>query len=148
MATTAGARDGGVGEGEARVAQAVAEGEARLGVGLVEVPVVDVEALGVHVLDLAELGRRLDGHAGRVVVLGDGDAVRQVPAGRDLAVEDLGERVACFLAGEMRHEHGLDGRQVDPGLHDERADRVYDDHDVAVGRGRLLDELVAVVPRR
>lgn len=139
------AGDLGGGEGEVCVGETVAEGEARHDVVLVQVAVVDVEALGEGVLRLAD-GEASEAQAGREVAFCLWDAVGEFAARRDVAVQDVGERAASFLAGQVGEDDGLDGGEVDPVLDEDGANGVDDDDDGRVGGGGLLDEVVAAVP--
>ncbi|KAF4506766.1 hypothetical protein G6O67_006815 [Ophiocordyceps sinensis] len=70
-----------------------------------------------------------------------------MPAGRDVAKENVGQRAAGFLARQMGDEDRLDRGQVDPRLEQHGPDGVDDDDDVAVPSGGLLHQLVPAVPR-
>lgn len=110
-----GGGEGGVGEGGVRQPEAelVAGGD----VVLVEGAVVDEEALGEVVLrEGTGLGAGVE--EGAEVFLGVRDGVGQAAAGVDVAVEDVDEGVAGFLAGQAGEEDGCDVGVVDPGVDD------------------------------
>lgn len=115
-----GAADGGRGEGrvgEGGVRQPEAELVAGRDLVVVEGAVVDEEALGEVVLrEGAGLGARVE--QGAEVLLGVRDGVGEAAAGVDVAVEDVDEGVAGFLAGQAGEEDGCDVGVVDPGVDD------------------------------
>ena len=124
-----------------RVAEAVAEGEERIDLLLVEPAVADVDAFAVGGLAVDALHGALGmlGVGGGVVVeaLAPGDG--QAAGGADLAGEQIGCGPAAFIAGPPHFEDRLD--LVDPGQGDGLAGVEYDDG-VGIDGGDFFDELV------
>ena len=129
---------------EGGVAQAEAELEARLDAGLVEMAVVNEEAL-VKVF-LREPGSGLVHEVHAVVrgLLADGE--RQLPGGVYVAVENVHERIAGFLAGKSSEHDSGDVGVLDELLVEDDTDGMDDDDGViAVGRDGL-DQSLSVIP--
>lgn len=113
---------------ERRVRQPEAEAEARLNPLLQERTVTDHQFFTVLDLGIGiggTLGRRSGGDdLGGVVVLALGDRVGESTGRVVRAVEDVDESVAGFLTLETGPDDGGDVGVVDPGLEEERSDRV------------------------
>lgn len=109
---------------------------------LVKVPVVDVQAFGEVVL---RVWTRAHGGVEEVAVvrLAFSDSERHSAGGRDVAVQDVDDRVACLLAREEAVDDGGNIGMLDPLIHSSDAGRVnHDDGVRAVGRN-ILHKLVA-----
>ena len=133
----AGGVEGGVGETETEL---VADGNV-LGV---EVAVVDVQLLVEPGLPVIDAGGVDSGGGGSVVVGSvEGNGVREVTRGVDLAVEDVNDRVTGLLTGEVGSDNGSDVRVVGEGQKvDSRG--VGDNDGVVAGSSDAGDNLVTV----
>jgi hypothetical protein len=153
--------DGEVCVGEVGVRQAVAEFETWGDVVFVEVAVVNVKAFGE--VDL-RVRAEADGGVEEVAVVGLvlGDCEGHAAGWRDIAEEDVRDRVADFLAWEAGVEDGRDVRAfavlvigsavsmvfgenllLDPGVNGPDASVVDGHNRVRAVGGHVLDELVA-----
>ena len=81
------------------------------------------ELLGKVLLRHDAVGDVNDLAAGAAVLERPVDRVREPARGVDVAEEDVSERAAALLAGEVGEHDGLDRVQADPPLHDDGADR-------------------------
>ena len=84
----------------------MAEGVSWGGVGLHEVAIINIEAFGVSVLDLAE-GLVDKAHAGRIIGFTLGNCVWHVAAWAVITEKDVNKGVTRFLSREMGDDYCL-----------------------------------------
>lgn len=117
-------------------------------VELVEVAVVNENTLDEVVLRSTFTVVRLVDHIGRAVIttsLTPGE--RSLSTRVDLAVEDVGDSIARFLAGNTSPDDGSHVLMLVPGLHQDGTDGVHDYDSVVALRGNGVDELITSIPQ-
>ena len=119
---------------EGGVGQAVAEGEQRLEVVLVEMAVADVDAFGV-IHDVIRAGKISEV---RIIRAARGERVGQFAGGIHVAEKDVGDGVAAALAGEPGFDDA--GNGFEPVGHGDGCAVVQHDNGVAIGGGDGADE--------
>ena len=106
-------------------------------------PIVEIESLSEILLRNLCVGSIHDTGGWAIVLEATTNCVGELPAGVGVTVEDVDEGVSRFLTGEVRPDDGADVAVVDPLLHDNGTNRVYDYNGVAASLGSSKDEVVA-----
>lgn len=83
----------------------------------------------------------------RIVARLFGDRIRQAPARIFRTIHHVYQRVARLRSLETSPDDRSHVRMIDPGLDDERSDRMYHNHRVVVLCRHRLDQLIAIEPR-
>lgn len=106
---------------------------------LIEVPVVDEQALG-------EVVGQLGGPRCAIILFGFANCIGQFSTGRLVTEQNIDEGMSAFLTGQTSPHDADDVRLREDRLESDGPDTVNDDNRRRVGPGDSLDQGISIVP--